>query len=197
MHVPQEYETWHGGFYVNQGKLRFKMGADTAEDVNLITGTKKRNLGLRRLSSDDDGDSEDSETEKKGEKSPKKKAPEKVKEKSKVSEKVSKEKPTPKVAPQKTITTTTPKLDMKKPTSPGRSSQRSPRSPARLIMEKSAPTPPPVAPSTPDESDHLPGDTPPKLRELCGTLRQIAELQKALGLNYTDYIWHLFFEFFI
>ena len=47
VHVPQEYETWHGGFYVNQGKLRFKMGADSAEDVNLITGTKKRNLGLR------------------------------------------------------------------------------------------------------------------------------------------------------
>ena len=178
--MPQEYETWHGGFYVNQGKLRFKMGADTAEDVNLITGTKKRNLGLRRVSSDDD-DSDDSETEKK-EKSPKKKAPEKVKEKTtKVSqEKATKEKP--KVAPQKTVTAT-PKPDMKKPTSPGRSSQRSPRSPARLIMEKSTPTPPPVAPSTPDEADQLPADTPPKLRELCGTLRQIAELQKALGFT--------------
>lgn len=60
--VPQEYDTWHGGFYVNQGKLRFKMG-DESEEVNLITGTKKRNLGLKRLDEEDEGD-EDEDDEK-------------------------------------------------------------------------------------------------------------------------------------
>ena len=46
-------------------------------------------------------------------------------------------------------------------------------------MEKS--TPPPPSPTVPDEADKLPDETPPKLRELCATLRQIAELQKGLS----------------
>ena len=61
--VPQEYDTWHGGFYVNQGKLRFKMG-DESEEVNLITGTKKRNLGLKRLDEEDEHGDDDEDDEK-------------------------------------------------------------------------------------------------------------------------------------
>ena len=51
--VPQEYDTWHGGFYVNQGKLRFKMSDDAGEEVSLMTGTKKRNLGLQSISDEE------------------------------------------------------------------------------------------------------------------------------------------------
>lgn len=54
--VPQEYDTWHGGFYVNQGRLRFKMSDETDEEVSLMTGTKKRNLGLKSISDDETAD---------------------------------------------------------------------------------------------------------------------------------------------
>jgi len=181
VHVPQEYETWHGGFYVNRGKLRFKMGQDSAEDVNLITGTKKRNLGMRRLSedeSDDDDDDDKPLVNNSNKPSPKKKTTEQ-KEKS---NKPSKEKQTAKEKPKETGPTTPKPEPLKKPTSPGRSSQRSPRSPARLIMEKPSSTPTAqLVSTTPDEADILPSDTPPKLKELCATLRQIAELQKGLS----------------
>ena len=76
-------------------------------------------------------------------------------------------------------------LSKKPPTSPGRQSQRSPRSPARLIHEKhdvrvtsqqTAKTP-----SQPDENDSLPTDCPSPLREKCENLRKIAELQNGLS----------------
>ena len=76
-------------------------------------------------------------------------------------------------------------LSKKPPTSPGRQSQRSPRSPARLIHEKhdvrvtsqqTAKTP-----SQPDENDSLPTDCPSPLREKCENLRKIAELQTGLS----------------
>ena len=98
---------------------------------------------------------------------------------------LNKDKPKDKPKETAAATTTTPKPTdpIKKPTSPGRSSQRSPRSPARLIMEKQAPSLPTLPPvsTQPDEADVLPVDTPPKLKELCATLRQIAELQKGLS----------------
>lgn len=60
--VPQQYDTWHGGFYVNQGLLRLKM-ADTAEDeVSLTAGTKQRNFG-KPVSESGESDSEKSDDE--------------------------------------------------------------------------------------------------------------------------------------
>ena len=76
-------------------------------------------------------------------------------------------------------------LSKKPPTSPGRQSQRSPRSPARLIHEKhdvrvtSQQTS--KTPSQPDENDTLPADCPSPLREKCENLRKIAELQTGLS----------------
>ena len=76
-------------------------------------------------------------------------------------------------------------LSKKPPTSPGRQSQRSPRSPARLIHEKhdvrvtsqqTAKTP-----LQSDENDSLPADCPSPLREKCENLRKIAELQTGLS----------------
>ena len=76
-------------------------------------------------------------------------------------------------------------LSKKPPTSPGRQSQRSPRSPARLIHEKhdvrvtSQQTT--KTPSQSDENDSLPTDCPSPLREKCENLRKIAELQTGLS----------------
>lgn len=198
--VPQEYDTWHGGFYVNQGKLRFKMG-DESEEVNLITGTKKRNLGLKRLDEEDEGgeDEDEADDEKENDDTQKNKNPKVPKPAQSAAQKiVAKAKKTHKVVaqsetnglPSSTKTTEKPKpvldLSKKTPTSPGRQSQRSPRSPARLIHEKhdvrvtsqqTAKTPS----SQPDENDSLPTDCPSPLREKCENLRKIAELQTGLS----------------
>lgn len=61
--VPQQYDTWHGGFYVNQGLLRLKM-ADTAdEEVTMTAGTKMRNFG-KAVSDSGESDSDKSDDEK-------------------------------------------------------------------------------------------------------------------------------------
>ena len=77
-------------------------------------------------------------------------------------------------------------LTKKPPTSPGRQSQRSPRSPARLIHEKqdvrvTSQQTNAKTPSQPDENDSLPPDCPSPLREKCENLRKIAELQTGLS----------------
>ena len=202
IHVPQQYDTWMGGFYVNQGKLRFKVG-DESEEVNLITGTKKRNLGLKRLDDEDEDDEEKEDSE-----NSKLDAADKLKATTQsVAQKiVAKAKKTQKVvaAPKDSTTVTKPKPvlngitstksdsklvsaaqpgptdNVKKPTSPGRSSQRSPRSPARLIHEKQDIRVTQTITGV-DENDTLPAEIPTPLREKCENLRKIAELQKGLS----------------
>ena len=210
-----------GGFYVNQGKLRFKVClpclvlwssillylkvGDESEEVNLITGTKKRNLGLKRLDEEDEEDDDDNnKADVNTNSSPIKNnkiennsgdkvkaathsVAQKIVAKAKKTQKVVATKPKPQGltngnntakgtnGTSKTTDTT------KRPVSPGRSSQRSPRSPARLIHEKQDIRVTQTLQTTPDENDHLPPEIPTPLREKCENLRKIAELQKGLS----------------
>ena len=60
--VPQQYDTWHGGFYVNQGLLRLKMADTGDEEVTMTAGTKMRNFG-KAVSDSDVSNSDKSDDE--------------------------------------------------------------------------------------------------------------------------------------
>ncbi|CAG5105337.1 Oidioi.mRNA.OKI2018_I69.chr1.g2040.t1.cds [Oikopleura dioica] len=168
--VPQQYDTWHGGFYVNQGLLRLKM-ADTAEDeVTLTAGTKQRNFG-KPVSESGESDSEKSDDEsnsqgdgkdevdkgKKEDEGPKRGRPPKSQE--------AKAKPVAEAS-----TKGTPGRPPKNPESkatPG----RPPKSPSKTAEPKIAE--PPV--SLPD------ADLPENIRTKCNTLRKIAEASKGMS----------------
>ena len=145
--------------------------------MNLITGTKKRNLALKRLDEEDEDDEDPDGVEKDNgvEKDKSKAVTESVSQKI-----VAKAKKTQKVVAPKTYNGNTDLVkcdeipdgtasegvvppEKKIPTSPGRSSQRSPRSPARLIHEKQDIRVTQLV--TSGDNDTLPNEVPQPLRE--------------------------------